>query len=234
MNRNLFLTIFGCLYSLNISAATFYKINTTSPLYCHLSSKFQNRIMIEDGRIKKVVATESERLSIQIEEITGQAFIYARDPSAKEISISVVSDTGVVQDILICFIERSPEVIVLEDPETKECLPSLFPTEQVVEKSFVLTRVEEILEGKIPIDYTFCKVKPSKWIPKKGIEMQLKSRLDGPIDDIYIYEATNTLKQEQTLLECELDCEGCSWVYLERNTLNPKQKILGIVTVKKL
>jgi len=234
MRTCLLLITFWCFYSLTLSAATYYKINTTSPLYCYLSSKFQNRIMIEEGRIKKVVATESERLSIQIEEITGQAFIFARDPSTKETSISVVSDIGVVQDIHICFMERSPEVIVLEDREEIERHSCESLNEQQVEKSYVLNKVEEILIGNTPVNYRRRSFTPCKWIPKNGMELTLKTSLDGPIDDIYIYEVKNTLKQQQTLLECELECEGCAWVYLETNSLTPKQKAICIVAVKKL
>ncbi len=71
----------------------------------------------QNGRIKKVIASENERLSIQMEEITGQVFIYARDTNPKETSISIVSDTGVIQDIQIHFLERTPEVVILQDPE---------------------------------------------------------------------------------------------------------------------
>lgn len=232
MKKYLLLTAFGCIYSLMLSAATYYTINTTSPLHCYLSSNFQNRIMVENGRIKKVVATECDRLSIQIEEMTGQAFIYARDPTVKETSVSIVSETGVIQDIHICFMERMPEVIVLQDSEIANCRICEQPIQQIGEQAYALNKVEEILAGKIPADYSLCSTIASKWIPKKGIELELESKLEGPTDTIYIYQAKNILKQQQTLLECELECEGCAWVYLETNTLNPKQKILSIVAVK--
>jgi hypothetical protein len=232
MRKSLLLIAFGCIYSLTLSAATYYTINTTSPLHCYLSSNFQNRIMIDNGRIKKVVATECDRLSIQIEEVTGQAFIYARDPTVKETSISVVSETSVIQDIHICFMERMPEVVVLQDPEVTNCQISEIPNQQIGEQTYALNKVEEILTGKIPADYKLCPITASKWAPKKGIELELKTKLEGPVDTIYIYQATNLLKQQQTLLECELECEGSAWVYLETNTLIPKQKILSIVAVK--
>lgn len=220
-------------YSLTLSAVTYYAIDTTRPLHCYLSSKFQNRIMIEEGMIKKVIATECERLSIQIEEMTGQAFIYSRDPNAKETSVSVVSDTGVIQDIHICFIDRMPEVIVLQDAESMECQVCDFPDEEQIENTHVLDKIEEILSGNIPVGYMPSSMVAAKWVPKKGIELVLKSTLEGPTDIIYLYELRNTLKQPQTLLECELECKGCQWVYLETNTMAPKQKILSIVTVKK-
>lgn len=233
MKRNLLLMGFMCVYSLTLSAANYYTINTTSPLHCYLSSKFQNRIMIENGRIKKVVATECERISIQIEELTGQAFIYSRDPNAKETSISVISDTGVIQDIHICFMERMPEVVVLEDHEVAECQLFAQQDEQQAENNCALNMLEDILAGNIPSGYSPCAISPTKWIPKKGIELELKSKLEGLLETIYIYQATNQLKQQQTLLECEIECEGSRWVYLETNTLCPKQKILSIVAVVK-
>lgn len=232
MKKNLSLIILGWIYSLTLSAATYYTINTTSPLHCYLSCTFQNRIMIEGGRIKKVVATESDRLSIQIEEMTGQAFIYARDPTVKETTVSVVSESGVIQDIHICFMERMSEVVVLQDGEIADCQFCESPNQQLGESAYAFKKVEKILEGKIPTDYCLCSTHVSKWIPKKGIELRLRSKLEGPVDTIYIYQVTNLLKQQQTLLECELECEGCAWVYLESTTLDPKQKTLSIVAVK--
>jgi hypothetical protein len=225
------LTTLACLTSFNLSAVTYYTINTISPLHCYLSSTFQNRLMIENGRIKKVIATECERLSIQIEEMTGQAFIYSRDPNVKETSVSLVSDTGVIQDVHICFIERMPEVIVLQDLEEDDSACS-FPDEKQAEQADILNKVEEILSGKIPAGYILSCMTPSKWIPKKGIELELKFTLEGPVDTLYIYQATNILKHQKSLLECELACKGCAWIYLENNTLSPKQKILSIVAVK--
>jgi len=231
MKRRQLLIALVCFTSFHLSAATYYTINTTSPLHCYLSSTFQNRLMIENGRIKKVVATECERLSIQIEELTGQAFIYVRDPSIKETSISLVSDTGVIQDVHVCFIERMPEVVVLQDLEWTAD-PACDLPENQVEQADVLNKVEEILAGHIPVGYILCSMTPNKWIPKKGIELELKSILEGPVDTIYIYQAKNFLKRQQALLECELECEGYAWIYLETNNLSPKQKILSIIAVK--
>lgn len=233
MKKILFLTVLGCVYSMNIFAATYYEINTKSPLFCHLSSKFQNRIMIENGRIKKVVSTDSERLSIQIEDITGQAFLYLRDPNIDEISISIVSDTGVIQDIHVNFIDRMAEVIILEYPEKEICKICEIQDDQQIAKSLTLNKIEAILSGSIPQGYCVSAVTSGKWVLKKGIELEPKSILEGFDEIIYVYQVKNTLKQQQTLLECELECIGSSWVYLETNTLYGKQKALGIVAVKR-
>ncbi len=93
--------------------------------------------------------------------------------------------------------------------------------------------MEEILSGNIPSGYIPCSIAYTTWMPKKGIKFELKTKLEGPHNLIYIYEATNTLKQRQTLLECELECEDAQWVFLETNILKPKQKILSIISVAK-
>lgn len=232
MMRSL-LTGLSCIYSLSLFAATFYTIDTTSPLHCCLSANFQNRIMIEQGRIEKVVASECERLSIQMEEMTGQVFIYARDLDPKQTSISIVSDSGVIQDIYIHFIERMPEVVILQDPEITQDHHGGERHDEQIEESLVFAKIEEILSGNIPKGYIPYSICSTKWIPKKGIDLKLKSKLEGPLDTISIYEVTNTTKRQQTLLECELECDESQWVYLESNTLNPKQKILSIISVAK-
>lgn len=229
--RNFLLMGWTTIYSLSLSAATFYTIDTTCPLHCYLSSKYQNRIMIENGRIKKIIASDCERLSIQMEEVTGQAFIFAREINPKDTSISIVSDAGVVQDVQINFIERMPEVVILQDPEIDRLDEP--QNEPVIKSSSALTQVEEILAGNIPTGYIPCSINYTTWKLKKGIELELKTKLEGPFDVIYIYQTINKSKQPQTLLECELECKGSQWVYLETNTLKPKQTILSIVAVAK-
>ncbi|CAF24148.1 type-F conjugative transfer system secretin TraK [Candidatus Protochlamydia amoebophila] len=226
--KQIFWMGFACLQVLKLSAATYHTLNTTSLLPCYLSSTYQNRVMIENGRIKKVITPESDRLSIQIEELTGQAFIFARDPHLKEISLSVISDSGVIQDIHICFIERQPEVVVLQEPEQKECSPGVPAAEELS----ILKQVQEIVAGRIPTGYRHKSISSQKRTLKKGIELTLKAKFIGSENTLYLYQLANTGKQPQTVLECEMGSQQSQWIYLEQNMIAPKQTKVCILAVK--
>jgi hypothetical protein len=183
--------------------------------------------MIEEGRIKKVIASDNERLCIQMEEISGQAFVYARDANSKETAISVVTDTGIIQDIQLSFQDKPPEVVVLKDATLEK--------EEKCEKSQnpALLCVQAIMSGNVPCGYTPCSMGKGKWYPKKDIALEPIMKLEGTDDFLYVYRATNLLKQSHTLIECELECKGSRWIFLESNILKPKQTILSVISVAK-
>jgi hypothetical protein len=229
-----FIQIIGLLGGLftPLSAAMFHTIDTTSPLLCTFSSKYQNRVMVEKGKIQKVIAADEGRLSIFMEELSGQAFICARDQDPEDTTISVVTETGLVQDLQVTFIERLPEVVILTDP----MLEKQNQEEDVQEKaaeSHVLEKISDILMGNIPQGYIPCQIKHSQWKPKKGFTLESIAQLEGPNEILKLYQVTNTTCKQKTLSEVELQCQGCCWVFLETNTILPKQKILGIIAVQK-
>lgn len=221
------------LYAFSLSAVTFHTLDTTSPLQCYLSARFQNRIMHQEQRIQKIISSDQERLSIQMEEATGQAFIYLRDPQLKETSISVISDCGTVQDIHIHFIERLSEVIILQTPEEIALKSIEEDSAQTVFEDTKLQLVQEILSGTIPEGYRPCTMIKNTYRPKRGIELTLHKKLEGPCEWIYVYQVVNTLRQTQELLECELEAKEFQWIFLQNNTLAPKQKSLAIISVAK-
>ncbi|MFI5342787.1 MAG: type-F conjugative transfer system secretin TraK [Chlamydiales bacterium] len=221
-------------YYLPLSSAIFHEIDTTTPLHCTFSVKFQNRIMIEEGKVQKVISADEEKLSIFLDDISGQAFIYARDPEPEETTLSIITNLGLVQDIQIAFTDRSSEVVILynADLENESAeVPSKIDQKPIENK--VMTLVSELLLGNIPAGYTPCSIQSQKWKPKRGVDLELMTKLEGSDETLYLYQITNTSSKKRELMECELECEGCRWVFLEANRLPPKQKILGIISVEK-
>lgn len=215
-----------------LSAAVFHEIDTTSPLLCTFSEKFQNRILIENGKVQKVISADEEKLSIFLEEVSGQAFIYARDPEPEETTLSVITNTGVVQDIQIAFSNRSSEVVILKDLDQEQSEEPEPKNQPCAEN--IMTIVSDVLLGNIPSGYFPCQVQCQKWSPKSGIVLDLIAKLEGSRDsDLYLYQVSNTTKKKCELMECELQFIGCRWVFLEANTIFPKQTILGVFSVVK-
>lgn len=217
-----------------LSSAVFCTIDTTTPLSCIFSSKYQNRVMVENGRIQKVIAADEDRLSIFMEEISGQAFICARDYNPAATTISIVTETGIVQDLYITFSERLPEVVILKDSMFDEKQEK--KQEQIQERvaeNHASVRVEDLLHGHIPEGYIPCPIKRGQWKPKKGIVLETIAQLEGPNEILRVYLASNNLCKRNSLTECELQQPGCRWIFLETTSLLPKQKILCLIAVEK-
>ena len=210
-----------------LSAAMFHTIDTTFPLLCTFSSKYQNRVMVEKGKVQKVIAADEGHLSIFMDELSGQAFIYARDQDPKDTTLSIVTETGLVQDLQVTFIERLPEVIILSNPTFEQKEDGQEEMQEKVAEHHVLAKVDDILMGNIPGGYIPCQVKHTRWQPKKGITLEALAQLEGSDEILTVYQVTNTSCEQKSLSEYELQCQDCRWVFLETNTLLSKQKILG-------
>jgi len=221
--------LFFCANSHSAIAAMFHTIDTTSPLLCTFSYKFQNRVMVVNGKIQKVIASDEDRLSIFTEPFSGQIFISTRNYAPQETTVSIVTDTGVVQDLQISFTDRISEVVLLtdsnrEDEEKKE-------REPICIQDSSLKIVEEVLKGNVPNGYLPCRLEKTQWSPKKGILLQPIVQLEGFEQILYLYQVTNTAKSGLTVEEIDLSIPGCRWVFLEANFLYSKQKMLGIIAV---
>lgn len=217
-----------------LAAAVFHEIDTTNILFCTFSERFQNRILVENGKVQKIISADEEKLSIFLEEISGQAFIYCRDPEPEETTLSVITNTGVVQDIQIAFTNCSSEVVILRESELEtEPGPESEPKNRPFTEN-IMAVVSDILLGNIPAGYFPCQVQCQQWKPKNGIILDLVAKLDGCMgSDLYVYQIRNVTKKQCQLMECELQFFGCRWVFLEANIILPKQTILGVFSVVK-
>ncbi len=223
--------IFLFLWVSPLAAAIFHTIDTTLPLQCQFSMQQHNRILIDSGRIKKLIFPE-DKLHVRMEEISGQVFVQARGFLQEKIILSIISQNGVVQDLEIEFTNRPSEVVILHEAlEEQEiplqevcCAPSL--------TCDLASIVETILHGQIPPGFlsvvitNFCKaIKP-------GIQAKLVGRLKGCNEDLYVYQIHNSRIWTKGLLESDFACNGTLWVYLQKRCLRPKEMALAIVAVR--
>lgn len=224
-----FLGVFGL--SNTLTAAVFHTIDTTTPLLCTLSSKFQNRVMVENGKIKKIIASDEDRLSIFTDPFSGQIFISTRDYAAQETTVSVITETGIVQDLQVSFVDQSSEIVILTDPTIEE---ELVPFNQPsIAKDDALKLVAGFLKGKIPDGYLPSQPRCKQWRPKNGIRLDSIVQLDGPDQILYVYQLSNLAKKPMIINESDLNVPFCRWVFLESNALSSKQKILAIIAVER-
>lgn len=219
----------------SIEAALSYDLDTTKLLRCSFSIDHHNRIMIQNGRVRKIIYPE-ENLSISLEEHSGQAFIYAVGRIEKPLALAVITDSGLVQDIELSFQSKESEVLILNEPqeeeETKDVLPSsIVPCMTEEEQRQLL--VNDILSGRLPEGYVSCTQPRWNRSIKCGLQGTNIVKLENATSTIYIYEIVNRSKRKRKISEVDLACEGSTWICLESHTLKPREKILGIVCVGK-
>ena len=219
--------IFICF---SLSAVIFHEIDTTVPLPCIFSLKHHNRIIVDKSRVNKIIYPE-ENISIRLEEHSGQAFIYAIGNNPKPLTLAIVTDNGLVQDIEIEFADRPAEVVILKEPEepiafkgndneyipNDECMPT--------------AQINAILSGQVPPGYVSYSLEKNKRHLKMGVQAEALIKLQGSEDSLYLYQITNLSNKKRKVLETDLECIGSQWIFLETQNLAPKEKIFGIVCV---
>ncbi len=221
------LTILFCCVISSAHGAIFHRIDTTRPLKCSLSAKHHNRILVDDGRIQKVIFPE-EHLLVRVENISGQVFLQAHHMTPKNTTLSIINHEGLVQDLEITFEDKPAEVVILQEP-----ISSTNPKEQNNETCSMTidSIIDHIRHGSVPPGYTstpttkmFLKLKP-------GVGVGYSERYIGSKDALYVFQVKNTTCSRKCIQEQELTLENSQWVFLEKNTLSPKETILGIVSV---
>jgi hypothetical protein len=211
-----------------LSAAIFYEIDTTRPLCCSLSNKHHNRILVEQGRVKKIIFPE-EKLFVRMEEVSGQVFVQLKYPTADPTLISVVTQEGFVQDIEILFSDCPSQVIVLKN-RIEQGLQELCEAIRD-ETPSINASLNCLLKGEMPKGYDSIPFQRCTLRPKFGISASLVGKLKGCTDVLCLYEVSNTTFCCRKILEKEIACRGSLWAFLEKNCLCPKEKILAIVAV---
>ena len=95
------------------SAAQSIIMDPTVVVPVELSSQNHNRISIAGDRIKKAIF-RSSNISVDVEEDSGQIFVQATRPNCPNTTLSVVSASGIVQDMELRFVDGSSQIVFLQ------------------------------------------------------------------------------------------------------------------------
>ncbi len=222
------------LFTAPLPAAIFHQIDTTRPLRCTLSSIHHNRILVESGRIKKLIFPE-DKLYVRMEETSGQVFVQTKSSFEEKIVVSVITKEGLVQDIELTFSESPSQVIILKDsnPEEKPMLSTVdYTLCSSTESEDIQTTVNDILQGRAPSGYIAAPVINSTCTIKPGITAKVVGRFQSWHHDLYIYQVKNTRPWRKRLYEKSFSHPKSLWVYLANHCLKPNDNTLAIVAVR--
>jgi hypothetical protein len=218
------------LSSFPLCAAIYHPIDTTYPLRCSFSNKHHNRILVEEGRIKKVIC-QDDKLMIRVEELSGQVFVQAKYPYCDPTLISIVTLDGLVQDIEIAFMDCPSQVVILRNFIPEENIIEICES-PACEAPSINESVNCVLRGGIPNGYTSVPFKNCISRPRLGVYSKLVGRLQGCLDTLLIYEITNRTCFKRKILEKQMMCPTAGWAYLPKHCLAPREKMIVIVAMQ--
>lgn len=198
------------------------KVDTTVPISCSFSTRNQNRILVKNGIVKKVICPEGF-FSIQMESESGQAFVFPLRSFSGELTLSVITGSGQVQDLSVSVHDGASEVVVISD----ECMGEEEDYEllAITQKEKEVLLVKDLLLGRTPVGY----------VPHYGKKIQHSSSLvqEGAWEGPYEYVIQYRFSKPGRIQEENIDVVGKSWVFIEESKLSPGNSTRIFVGVKK-
>jgi|GEM_PF-4978156 len=226
MIKTLLLLIFFCLSLVpQIAYALIIKtIDELHPLQVTLSQQSLNRIAVENSGIRKVIAPEG-LLDIQIDDVTSQAFITVIEPVDRPIAISVITDSGYVQDIEISSKDKPIETVLLKEPKKGE------ETEKFLPRKLITKVIASLIQSTLPHGYVASKVlyEDIRKLRNQGLQIQALEAIEGPYEKIVKYKLINTSQVKTPLKESNFATPKDLWIFLEKDILQPNEKTQLII-----
>lgn len=212
----IFLSLFFPMY---VSCLVVHTIDTGHPLKVTFSKDHQNRILLEDGFVKKVIAPQST-FSIQIERESGQVFVHSVRDAGKPVVLSVITSNGFVQDIEVTMEEKTSEVVVLKEPEPFS-LDESCSTNAQKPCIKIISIIQDVRKGKIPKGFARRDIKEEEVKPEQSKNLYLipQNAFESPYMMITQYKAFNQDQETIEIEESRLSEKDTVWIFVEQTTL---------------
>ena len=204
-------------------SVVFYDIDTTLPAKCSFSNTSQNRVLVEHGRIEKVIFTD-DSITVRMEEESGQAFVCAFKPIKINTVISVVTDKGEVQDLEIEFSNKPSEIVVLRDNKAQK---------KSIDDRNIVKIIDTLLSGQTPEGYCCNEINGGWSCVGNGFKASSIAQFESSRDSIRMVRIINAAKCQNALNESQLCSEDTQWVYLIKKILDSRETTLALVSERK-
>lgn len=223
MKRILF---FLLLCSSSLRSAQYCLMDSTEVISVQLSSKNHNRIGIVGDRIKKAFF-KGNSISVDVEESNGQVFVQALRPDCPNTTLSIVSCSGLLQDLDLQFSDQTSEIILLQPSAVED--PWIDEEEMIPQESDLTSIVEGFLRGAIPEGYTTYEDSDAPVKLKKCLKIQRFSRMVGEKQIVFAFRLHNESSEKQSIRECQVNVVQGDWVFIDRHFLRPKECALVLI-----
>ena len=211
-------------------AAQYISMDATAVKTVNLSARNHNRIGMVGDRIKKAFF-RSSNITVDVEEETGQIFIQSARPNCPTTTLSVVSASGVVQDLELVFCDISSEIVLLQPvsivQETGTLVENCVPTS--LENSSITYLVEQFIKGFVPEGYTSVEDNDSPVSISEGLKLQRVCRLISDEQIVFVHRLQNVSHSLKNITECQVNVLDGDWVFLDRYKLKKNECALVLI-----
>lgn len=215
------------------------------PLSVTFSTTSHNRISVQDGSVEKILGPEAF-FEIHIDRTTGNAFVTLHRSLPHPITLTVVTSTGLIQDLVISSSEGPSQHVILQEPSEPDELISISTDVH----SPTIDLLNSILEGKVPLGYGQKEIQTtsSSSSPESLAEKLLEKELlhlpsplvssplkafESPFEEIWVYKIQNQGKDPILLHSQVLKRPPLSWVFLAAHELKSQQQTICILSYPK-
>lgn len=229
MFRTLHLSLLPLLCFSSLHALVEHTIDEKKPLSVTLSTASHNRISIEHAAVEKIFASEAY-FHISIDRTTGNAFVTVLKKIPDPITLTVVTSSGLIQDLVVISTDGLSEHLILKEKIDEE--DEIDPKGTFHE--YTVAFLNEILEGFVPFGYGLRNPneKDSISLPKPLMASVIKV-FEGPYEKVVVYGVTNAGKDPIVMSSESLKTGNASWVFLNAHELKAKEKALCIISYPK-
>lgn len=205
-------------------------INEKKTIPISLSTVSHNRISIDRGSVEKIFGDET-CFNISIDRTTGNAFVNLTKELTEPMTLTVVTSTGLIQDLSVTTSDKPSEHLILK--EVEDNIDDLLMTTSDFHGP-TIDFLNKILEGKIPLGYG---QRPLQFTENLSLPYPLSTiaieAFEGPFEKIIVYKIKNTGKNSVIMNAESLKNNNASWVFLNAHELKAKEELLCIISYPK-
>lgn len=212
------------------SGAQYIAMDPHSVIPVTLSSNNHNRIGICGDRVKKAYF-KSGNISVDVEEDSGQLFIQSLRMNCPDTTLSVVSNSGTIQDLKLHFADICSEIVLLQPAGTlaNSTEVSNGTVVNVLEQDSLAALVNGFVSGVLPEGYLSIEDQDKPFKTRCGLKMQRLSRLVNKELIVFVYRVENPSCKVIKVTECKVNVLDGDWVFLDRYELKPRE--CGLVLI---
>ena len=203
------------------------KIDEKKPISIPFSKSSHNRISVCSGYVEKIFGDDTY-FNISIDRMTGNAFVNVLRDIEEPITLTVVTNTGLIQDLLITSADKPSEHLILKDEEEDPIETTMSFHENTIEF------LNQILEGHLPLGYGLRASldKDTLQLPHPLMATTIRA-FESPFEEVIVYSIKNTGKDPIVINAKSLKKDNASWVFFTAHELKSKEQTVCIISFQK-
>lgn len=229
MFLRIFVTVLLCTHLVHANVEQI--MDEKAPVHVTFSRQSHNRISVEQGSIRKLFGDQS-LFSVTIDDVIGQAFVtLLQDISETPASLTVVTSSGVVQDLLVLSESKPSEHLILKEKDEEGDRSVFFSTDF---HTHTIDFLNDLLSGKTPLGY-------GKRSLQVGDQLEMPPPLkvtplrvfEGPYEKIIVYQIGNSGRKPIVINADLIKKPSDNWVFLDAHELDFTENALCVISSPK-